>query len=141
MRPIILLAVALSAAMCVLAFALATHALPFMLGPVAFRLARACSAGAIVAGIAAIAIAILSFRLFVCLRQGLRNPTAQLVLAIVYAAPAAVAGYALMHGGIGAAPVSEPAGQFLCLTCGAVVGGSGAAHLTEMKRPRRWPSM
>lgn len=133
MTPIILLAVTLSVAMCALAFALATHALPFMLGLAAFRLAHACGAGVIVAGIVAIAAAILSFALFVHLRQSLRNPTAQLVVAIVYAAPAAVAGYALMHGVIGAAPVSETARHFLCLASGGFVGLSAALRLAGQR--------
>lgn len=131
MTPIILLAVALCTALCVLAFVLATHALPFMAGLVAFRLAHACGAGVMIAGVVAIAATILSFALFVCLREVLRNPTARLVLAVAYAAPAAVAGYALMHGVIGAAPVTEPARQFLGIACGAVVGFSAAARLAQ----------
>ncbi|OOO17799.1 hypothetical protein EFR00_28720 [Rhizobium sophoriradicis] len=133
MTPIILLAVTLSVAMCVLAFALATHALPFMLGLAAFRLAHACGAGVIVAGIVAIVAATLSFALFVYLWEVLRNQTARLVVAVVYAVPAAVAGYALMHGAVGAASVSEPTRQFFCLACGAVVGFSAAARLARLR--------
>ncbi|RVG06463.1 hypothetical protein [Sinorhizobium meliloti] len=131
MTPIILLAVALCTALCVLAFVLATHALPVMLALAAFRLAHACGAGVMIAGVVAIAAAILSFALFVYLREVLRNPTARLVLVVAYAAPAAVAGYALMHGVIGPAQVTESARQFLGIACGAVVGFSAAARLAQ----------
>lgn len=133
MTPIILLAVALSAAMCVLAFALATHALPFMLGLAAFRLAHACGAGVIVAGIVAIVAATLSFALFVYLREVLRNQTAQLVVVVIYAAPAAVAGYAIMHGLIGAALLSEPLKQLFCLASGAFVAIAAMRRLRATK--------
>lgn len=133
MTPIILLAVALSAAMCALAFAFATHALPFMLGLAAFRLAHACGTGAIVAGVVAIAAATLSFALLVYLREILRSPSAKLVLALAYAAPAAVAGYALVHGLLSGGPMSEFAKQFFCMTCGAFVGISAAARLVRLR--------
>ncbi|ARS72851.1 hypothetical protein [Sinorhizobium meliloti] len=129
MTPIILLAVGLSGAMCVLAFALATHAVPFILGLAAFRLAFAWGAGWMVAGTAGVAAAILSFALFVYLWEVLRSPSAKLVLAIVYAAPAAVVGYAFVHGVIGAAPLSEPGRQFLCLASGGFVGLSAVGRL------------
>lgn len=133
MTPIILLAVALSGAMCVLAFALATQALPFMLCLCAFRLVLACGAGVVLAGITAIAVAIASFALFVYLREGLRNPTAQLVVAIVYAAPAAVAGYALMRGLIGLAVVSEPVKTFFCVASGTFVAVAAVLRLSAIK--------
>ncbi|MFB0690366.1 hypothetical protein ACA106_07610 [Agrobacterium pusense] len=133
MTPIVLLAVALCTALCALALVLATHALPFMLALAAFRLAHACGAGVIIAGVVAIAAAILSFALIVYLREVLRDPTARLVLAVAYAAPPAVAGYALMHGVIGAAPVTEPARQFLGIACGAVVGFSAAVRLAQTR--------
>ncbi|WP_018236168.1 hypothetical protein [Ensifer sp. BR816] len=133
MTQIILLAVASAAAMCVLAFTLATHALPFMLGLAAFRLALACGAEWMAAGIVGVAAGILSLALFIYLREGLRNPTAKLFLAVAYAAPAAVAGYALMYGVIGAAPVSEPARHFLCLASGGFVGLSAAVRLAQLR--------
>lgn len=133
MTPIIFLAVALSAAMCVLAFALATHALPFMLGLAAFRLVLAWSAGWMVAGIAGVAAAMLSFALFVYLREVLRSSIARLVVAIVYAVPAAVAGYALLHGVIGSAPLSEPLKTFFCVASGISVAVAAVLRLSAMK--------
>lgn len=133
MTPIILLAVALCAALCVLAFLLATHALPFMAGLAAFQLVQACGAGTIVAGIVAIAIAILSFALFAYLRQVLRSQYARLFLALVYAAPAAVAGYALMHGLTGAMPVAEPVRQAFCLASSALVAITALLRLADPK--------
>ncbi len=133
MTPVILLAIGLAGAMGVLAFALATHALPFILGLGAFRLAHACGAGLMIAGTVAIAAAMLSFALFAYLREVLRSSTARLVLAIVYAAPAAIAGYALMHGVIGAAPLSEPVRQFFCVACGAIVAVAAVLRLSAIK--------
>ncbi|MBB4010437.1 hypothetical protein [Allorhizobium taibaishanense] len=133
MTPIILLAVALCTALCVLAFVLATHALPFMAGFAAFQLVQACGAGAIVAGLAAIAIAILSLALFAYLRQVLRNPYARLFLALVYAAPAAIALYALMHGVTGAVPFAEPVRQAFCLASCALVAITALLRLADPK--------
>ncbi|MCM5693395.1 hypothetical protein M8037_32585 [Sinorhizobium meliloti] len=133
MTPIILLAVALSGAMCVVAFALATHALPFMLGLCAFRLVLACGAGVIVAGIVAIAAATLSFTLFVYLREVLRSSIAKLVLIVAYAAPAAVAGYSLLRGVIGPAPLSEPVKTFFCVASGTFVAVVAVLRLSAIK--------
>ncbi|MBX5137652.1 hypothetical protein HJB79_02350 [Rhizobium lentis] len=133
MTPIIVLAVALSAAMCVLAFALATHALPLMFGLAAFHLSHACGAGVIVAGIVAVTAAILSFALFVYLREVLRSQSAKLVFTIVYAAPAAVAGYALMHGVTSAAPFSEPLRQLFCVASGALIAIAAMLRLSATK--------
>lgn len=136
MTPIILFAVALSAAMCVLAFVLATHALPFMFGLAAFHLAHACGAGVIVAGIVASTAAILSFASFasfVYLREVLRSQSAKLVVTVVYAAPAALAGYALTHGLIGAASLSEPLKQLFCFASGAFVAIAAMLRLSATK--------
>ncbi|OJV02297.1 MAG: hypothetical protein BGO06_08730 [Shinella sp. 65-6] len=136
MTPIILFAVALSAAMCVLAFVLAAHALPFMFGLAAFHLAHACGAGVIVAGIVASTAAILSFASFasfVYLREVLRSQSAKLVVTVVYAAPAALAGYALTHGLIGAASLSEPLKQLFCFASGAFVAIAAMLRLSATK--------
>ncbi|MDC9813923.1 hypothetical protein [Rhizobium binxianense] len=133
MTPIILLAVALCTALCALAFVLATHALPLMAGLAAFQLVRACGASAIVAGIVAFAFAILSFALFAYLRQVLRSQHARLLLALAYAAPAAIAGYGLMHGVTGAVPLAEPVRQAFCLASSALVAITAMLRLTDPK--------
>lgn len=133
MTPTILLAVALCTALCVLAFVLATHALPFMAGFATFQLVQACGAGAIVAGTVAIAIAILSLALFAYLRQILRSPYARLFLALVYATPATIAGYALMHGVTGAVPFAESVRQAFCLASSALVAITALLRLTDPK--------
>lgn len=61
MTSVILLAAALVVALCVLAFTLATYALPFMIGLAASRLALGCGAGWTFAAIAGLAVAVFAF--------------------------------------------------------------------------------
>lgn len=129
MTPVILLGIALVGAACALAFTLATYALPFMLSLFVFRVVTAWGAGWIVAGIAGSAVGVSAFVLFVSLRVALSRPAARLALTVTYAFPAAVAGYALMHGVISGVQMSEPLRQILCLSSGAFVAFSAVVRL------------
>lgn len=129
MTSVILLAAALVVALCVLAFTLATYALPFMIGLAASRLALGCGAGWTFAAIAGLAVAVFAFVSLVYLQAISRSQTAKLAAAVIYTAPAAVAGYALMQGFVSGAPTSEFLRQMLCLASGAVVSLSALARL------------
>lgn len=129
MTSVILLAAALFVAMCVLAFTLATYALPFMIGLAASRLTLGCGAGWAFAAIAGLAAGLSSFAALVYLRAVLRCPFARFAVAVIYAAPAAVAGYALMHGLVSDLPVGEFLRQSLCLASGGFVALPAALRL------------
>lgn len=84
--------------LCVLAYTLATYALPFMLALAAARFAYETGAGFIGAGLAGLAAGGLSFGLLSVLFAATRAPVLRITIALIFAAPAAVAGYALVHG-------------------------------------------
>jgi hypothetical protein len=107
MTSVILLAAALFVGICALAFTLATYALPFVIGLAASRLILGCGAAWAFAAIAGLAVGVSSFAALVYLRAVLRRPFARFAVAVIYAAPAAVAGYALMHGLVSDLPIGE----------------------------------
>lgn len=94
----ILMALTLVIMLCVLAYRLATVALPFMLALEAARFAYATGVGWIGAGIVGFFAGVASFGLLALLFATLRSPFLRLAVALIFAAPAAVAGYALVHG-------------------------------------------
>ncbi|MDQ0504228.1 hypothetical protein [Xanthobacter agilis] len=91
MIAVMLMSVALIAGLCVLAYTLAVYALPFMLAVEAARFAYATGSGLIGTGLVAGAAA---YGLLVFLVVSLRSLVLRLIVALVFAAPAAVAGHA-----------------------------------------------
>ncbi len=84
--------------LCVLAYTLATYALPFMLAVAAARFAYETGAGFIGAGLAGLAAGGLALGVLSLLFAVTRAPVLRITIALTFAAPAAVAGYALVHG-------------------------------------------
>ncbi|MBB3871277.1 hypothetical protein [Brevundimonas mediterranea] len=122
MIAVMLISVALIAGLCVLAYTLAVYALPFMLGGEAARLAYATGSGLIGAGLVGLVAGAAAYGLLVFAFASLRSPVLRLIVALVFAAPAAMAGYALVHGVTGDAVPSEVWRQIFCAIGGAVVG-------------------
>jgi hypothetical protein len=104
-----------------------------MIGLAASRFALACGAGSIAAALVGIAVGGLAFASFVYLRSVLRSPSAKLAVAAIFALPAAVAGYALMHGVISGVQLSEPLRQIVCLASGGFVAFSAAVRLATSR--------
>lgn len=125
----IVMSVAAIVTLCVLAYRLATHALPFMLALAAARFAYATGAGIIGAGLVGLVAAAASFGILVFLFAAARKPILRVTIALIFAAPAAVAGYALVHGVTGEAVPSSVWRQVFCLAGGAVTGLSAFARL------------
>ena len=98
MVAVMLMSVVLIAGLCVLAYTLAVYALPFMLGVTAAQFAYHTGAGFIGAGLVGYVAAVAGFGVLALLFDTLRSPILCLIVALVFAAPAAVAGYALVHG-------------------------------------------
>lgn len=126
MVAVMLLSVVLIAFLCVVAYTLATYALPFMLGLTAARFAYDTGSGLIGAGLVAAGVA---FGLLAFLFAALRPPILRLIVALVFAAPAAVAGYALVHGITREAVPSEIWRQIFCIVGGGFVGVSALMRL------------
>ena len=127
----ILMALMLVIMLCVLAYRLATFALPFMLALEAARFAYTTGAGWIGAGIVGFFAGVASFGLLALLFAKVRSPFLRLSVALIFAAPAAVAGYALVHGVTREAVPSEIWRQIFCIAGGTFVGCSALARLAD----------
>ena len=115
--------------LCVLAYTLAVYALPFLLTVEAARLAYASGSGLIGAGLVGLVAAVAAYGLLVVLFITVRPPILRLAVALVVAAPAAVAGYALVHGITREAVPSEVWRQIFCILGGGFVGVSALVRL------------
>lgn len=129
MTVMIALAVALTGVLCVLAYRLATYALPVMIAMEAARLAYSTGARWIGAGMIGLLAGVVSFGLMAVLFATLRTPILRIAIALIFAAPAAVAGYALIHGVTGEAVPSPVWRQIFCLAGGTLTGLSALARL------------
>lgn len=98
MIAVMLMSVALIVGLCVLAYTLAVYALPFMLAVEAARFAHAAGSGLIAAGLVGLVAGVAAYGLLVFVFVSLRSPILRLIVALVFAAPIAVAGYALVQG-------------------------------------------
>jgi hypothetical protein len=126
---LMLMAVALVAGLCVLAYTLAVYALPFMLGMEAARLAYASGSSLIGAGLVGLIAGAACYGLLVILFMVLRVPILRIAVALVFAAPAVIAGYALVHGITRDAVPSEIWRVIFCLIGGGVTGVSALMRL------------
>jgi len=124
-----LMSVALVGILCVVAYTLATYALPLMLGFAAARFAYHTGVGLIGASFIGLIAAVAVFGLFAVLFAKLRSPILRLILAMIFAAPAALAGYALVHGVTHEAMPSAIWRQIFCFIGGALVGLSALMRL------------
>ena len=95
---VMLMSVALVGILCVVAYTLATYALPLMLGFAVARFAYHTGSGLIGASFIGLIAAVAAFAVFSLLFATRRSPIPRLIVALVFAAPAAIAGYALVHG-------------------------------------------
>lgn len=93
-----MLAISLTIALCVLAYNLAIYALPFAAGLTAFRYAYAADTGLPMSALAAIGAALTSIALVIAILGFAKNPALRVVALAIFAIPAAIAGYALVHG-------------------------------------------
>ncbi|EAQ33391.1 hypothetical protein NB311A_08964 [Nitrobacter sp. Nb-311A] len=129
MTAMIVVTVMLIGMMCVLAYTLAIYALPFTLALAATRFAYGTGAGWLGAGIVGLVAGAASFGILAFLFGTLRAPFPRIALALIFAAPAAVAGYALVHGVTGEAVPSSVWRQLFCLAGGALVGAAAVMRL------------
>ncbi|EXL02368.1 hypothetical protein BG46_07215 [Brucella anthropi] len=116
-------------AMCSLAYMLATYAVPFFFAVMATRFAFATRAGYIGAGIVGLFAGVASYGLLAYLYATLRSPGSRLAIALVFAVPAAIAGFVLAHGVAREAVPSEVWQKIFSLIGGAFVGLSALTKL------------
>ncbi|WP_348770726.1 hypothetical protein [Ochrobactrum sp. Marseille-Q0166] len=126
---LITLSVVLICAMCSLAYMLATYAVPFLFAVIATRFAFATGAGYIGAGIVGLFAGVGAYGFLVYLYATLRSPGLRLAIALLFAFPAAIAGFALVHGIAREAIPSEVWRKIFSLIGGGFVGLSALARL------------
>lgn len=129
MVAVMFMSVALVGLLCVLAYTLAIYALPFMLGLTAAQFAYQTGSGLIGAGLVGLFAAGVAFGVLAVLFDTIRTPIIRLIVALIFAAPAAVAGYALVHGITKEAVPSEIWRQIFCIVGGGFVGVAAWARL------------
>jgi hypothetical protein len=95
---LILLAISGTITLCIIAWHLAIYALPVMVGLSVFQWIHATGAGIVLAGLGAIAAALLSVGFVMAVIGLSRNPWLRIAALGLFAVPAAIAGYALIHG-------------------------------------------
>ncbi|GLI25717.1 hypothetical protein V5F34_10440 [Xanthobacter autotrophicus] len=113
---------------------LAVYALPFMLGVEAARWAYASGSGLIGAGLVGLVASTAAYGLLLILFMVVRPPIPRPAVALVFAGPAVVAGYALVHGVTREAIPSEVWRVAFCLIGGSVTGLSALARILATVR-------
>ncbi len=131
MVAVMFMSVALTALLCVLAYNLAVYALPFFVGLSAAQFAYGTGAGLIGAGLVGLFSAGAAFGVLAGLFETIRSPVIRLIVALIFAAPAAVAGYALVHGVTKEAVPSDIWRQIFCIAGGGFVGFSALSRLVN----------
>ena len=129
MVAVMFMSVALVALVCVLAYTLAIYALPFFVGLAAAQFAYQTGSGLVGAGLVGLFSAGVAFGILAVLFDMIRTPIIRLIVALIFAAPAAVAGYALVHGITKDAVPSEIWRQIFCIVGGGFVGVAAWARL------------
>jgi hypothetical protein len=137
---LILLAVPLIGMMCMLAYRLATFALPCLLGFTAARFAYTTGAGLIGAGLVGSAAGMAAFGILALLFHSLRSPVLRFLIMIAFVGPAALAGYQLVHGIAREAVPSVIWRQIFFIIGGIAVGVSAWLRLAmpvDLEQKRR----
>jgi len=137
MAAVMLMSVALIAMLCVVAYRLAVYALPFMLGLTAAQFAYHTGSGLIGAGLVGLVAAGAAFGILALLFDSLRSPIRRLIMALIFAAPAAVAGYTLVHGVTKESVPSDIWRQIFCIVGGGFVGVSALMRLGVLPTPQQ----
>lgn len=119
---LVLLAVTSAIVLTIIAFRFAMYALPCMAALATFRYLHAMDAGFLMSGLAALGAAFLTVALAVGLLAIAGNSLLRVAVLVVFAAPAAVAGYVLVYGVAHNAIESVLALRMLCGAGGLVVG-------------------
>lgn len=122
---LILLAIVLTIAFCVVAYNLAIYALPFWAALMAVQYTWTAGGGFVMSAFAAIAvvIAVLGFA---------KNPILRLIALAIFAVPAVIAGYSVVHGVAKHAIDSTIALNLLCGSAGLFIGGAAIVSLSAL---------
>lgn len=131
MIPLLTLGIMLFCSICVLAYTLAVYALPLTAAVAVARFAYATGAGLIGAGIVGLFAGAAFFGVIACRFATLRSPFLRFAVAVIFATPAAIAGYALVNGVSREVVPSEIWRQVFSIAGGGCVGLSALARLAD----------
>ncbi len=126
---LILLAISLTIAFCIFAYNLAIYALPFMVGLSAAQYVWGAGGGILLSGFSALGAALISIGLVIAVLGFAKNPALRLIALAVFAVPAVIAGYALVHG---VAKNAIDPGLMLNLLCGSAGLFIGIAAMVNL---------
>jgi hypothetical protein len=129
MVAILIMCFVLTGTLCVLAYRLAVHALPIMLGFQVAHIAYGTGAALIGAGIVGLVAGAVAFGLLSAVFVSVKSPIARVIIGLIFALPAAGAGYALVLGFSASAVTSEVWRQIFCIMGGVFVGAAAFTRL------------
>jgi hypothetical protein len=137
MLALIVMSTVLIWTLCVLAYRLAVYALPVMLRFEIARIAYPTGAGMIGASLIGFIAGALAYGLLSILYVSVRSPAARIVVGLIFALPAAGAGYALLSGISANAIPSELWRLMFCALGGFLVGAAAFTRLSipAIRRP------
>ena len=130
MIALMIMSTVLIGTLCVLAYRLAVYALPVMLGFAIARITYQTGAGMIGASIIGFIAGAVAYALLSVLFVSLRSPAARIAVGLVFALPAAGAGYALVSGISTNAIPSELWRLMFCVLGGLLVGAAAFTRLS-----------
>jgi hypothetical protein len=129
MIALIIMSTVLIGTLCVLAYRLAVYALPVMLGFEITRIAYQTGAGMIGASIIGLIAGVVAYGLLSVVFFSLRSPAARIAVGLIFALPAAGAGYALIWGISANTIPSELWRVMLCILGGLLAGSAAFTRL------------
>jgi hypothetical protein len=136
MVAVLIVCVILIGTLCVLAYRFAVQALPIMLGFEIVRIAYGTGAGLIGAGIIGLVASSVAFGLLSVVFVSVKSPIARVIIGLIFALPAAGAGYALMSGISASAVPSENLRQIFCIVGAVLVGAAAFKRLAVPAQTR-----
>lgn len=135
MVAILIMCVMLTGTLCVLAYRFAIHALPIMFGFQVAYTAYGTGTGLIGAGIVGLIAGAVAFGLLSAVFISVKSPSVR-IIGLIFALPAAGAGYALMSGISASAVPSEVWRQIFCIIGGVFVGAAAFRRLAVPAQAR-----
>lgn len=133
---LILLAASLTITLSLIAWHLAIYALPVMTGITAFQYVHGTGAGFLMSAVAALGAALASVVFVLAVLGFAKNPALRLGALGLFATPAAIAGYALVHGATKTMIDSAITLNLLCGTSGLIVGIAALVNLNGVANSR-----
>lgn len=130
MVTLIVMSTVLIGTLCVLAYWLAVYALPAMLGFEIARIAYLTGTGMIGASLIGFIMGALAYSLLSILYISVRSQAARIAVGLIFALPAAAAGYALISGISANTVPSEHWRVMFCILGGLLVGSAAFTRLS-----------